>query len=348
MRWLFRWLSRIAFALVLVIAGLLSPLVYIETMCRPLGQTSAYTPLLPVEWQRPEARTLLTYPEWHIVHAYDDYAEVIRTGDPHQFGFLSSIGGFWSSLCALSSASGAHGGFDWTTKQTIYTIGVSFTAELLLKAGYEETLGRVATWVRGDSRAPLDDLSAQQTSDYATFLQQVPWYKWDFTRDAAALDAASTGSFRDSERRFALGFEFRLKAAYARVIDAAVASVGADQLRLRAIVTGMPEAALAALPDVQVIATRDEGVEIEAPRYRAFTRIAETIAAEGGSFVEIAGNDDILFTVITVQPSMPGAIHSFARQGNPGFRHLVMLPVADLADALNALPVGALEHIHDY
>lgn len=347
MRRLFRWLGRIVLALLLVVAGLLSPLVYIETMCRPQGQSAAHTPLLPQEWQRPEGRTLLTYPEWHIVHAYDDYAEVIRTGNPHQFGFLTSITGFWSSLCALSQASGQHGGFDWTTKQTIYTIGVSFTAELLAKAAYEETLGRAATWVRGDTRAPLDDLSAQQASDYATFLQQVPWYKWDFTADAAALYAA-TDAFRDRERRLALGIEYRVKASYARVIAAAVASVGADQLRLRAVVTGMTAEALAALPDVSVVATRPEGVEIEAPRYRAFTKLAQFIAAAGGSFTEIAGNDDILFTAISVKPTMAGAIHSFARQGNPGYRHLVLLPVAGLAAALRALPEGALEHIHDY
>jgi len=49
-RWLFRWLSRIARAFVLVIAGLLSPLVCIETMCRLDGQPSIYTPLLSAEW----------------------------------------------------------------------------------------------------------------------------------------------------------------------------------------------------------------------------------------------------------------------------------------------------------
>ncbi|MGL4237683.1 hypothetical protein [Tabrizicola sp.] len=348
MRFLFRWIKRLVLLLVILIIGLLSPLAYIETMCRPQGEALAYTPLVGPEWHRPEGRTLLTYPEWHIVHAYDDYAEVIRTGEPHQFGFLSSITGFWSSLCSLSQTSGSHGGFDWTTKQTIYTIGVSFTAELLLKAAYEETVGRVATWIRGVEQAPLDDLSARQASDYASFLQQVPWYKWDFTRDAAALDAAATGVWRDRERRFALGIEYRVKAAYAKVIEAAVASVGADQLRLRAVVTGMPEADLSALPDVQVIATRPEGIEIEAPRYCAFTRLAETIARAGGSFVEIAGNDDIMFTVISKEPGQSGEIHSFQRQGNSGIRNLILLPVADLTAALRALPEGALEHIHDY
>ena len=87
---------------------------------------------------------------------------------------------------------------------------------------------------------------------------------------------------------------------------------------------------------------------IEAPRYRAFTRLAEAIAAAGGDFVEIAGNDDILVTVITDQPLTAGAIHSFARQGNPGYRHLVLLRVAALGRTLRGLPRGSLEHVHDY
>ena len=139
-----------------------------------------------------------------------------------------------------------------------------------------------------------------------------------------------------------------VKAAYAKLIAAAVAVVGDDQLRLRAVVTGMTAEALAALPEVTVVETLPEGIVIEAPRYRAFTRLAETIATSGGDFVEIAGNDDILFSIITFQPEAEGSIQSLPRQGNPGYRHLVLLPVAGLAEALRALPEGALEHIHDY
>jgi hypothetical protein len=348
MKALLRWIKRLVLLGVVLILALLSPIAYIETLCRPEGAPVTHNPLVGPDWQRPEGRTLLTYPEWHIVHAYADYAEVIRTGDPHDYGFLSAITGFWSSTCALSKASGPHGGFPWETKQMVYTIGVSFTAELAQKAAYEETLGRLFTTLRGPTHSPLDDLSAKQAADYALFLQQTPWYKWDFTRDAAALDAAATDALRDRERRLALGLEYRAKATYAKVIEAAVAAVGADQLRLRAVVSGVPEATLAVLPDVQVITTLPQGVVIEAPRYRAFTRLAETIAADGGSFVEIAGNDDILFTMITDQPAAEGAVHSVARQGNPDFRHLILIPVSRLADTLRGLPQGALEHIHDY
>jgi hypothetical protein len=346
---LLRWLKRLILLIVLIVIGLLTPVAYVETACRGTAAPDTYTPILPEADRRPESRTLLTYPEWHMVHAYDDYAEVIRTGDPHQFGFLSSIGGFWGSLCDLSKTSASHGGFPWETKQMVYTIGVSFTAEFLLKAAYEETIGRITTLIRGDTRAPLDDLSATQAAAYATFLQQTPWYKWDFTADAAALDAAASPAARDRERALALGIEFRTKAAYARLIEAAVAGVGADKLTMRSIVKDIPPEALAQTPGVTVITTRPEGTEIETPRYRAFTDLAKTLAGQGANFVEIAGNDDILYTAITETPTELGALHRFARQGNPGHRHLMLIKVADLANVLRKGDASVLiEHIHDY
>ncbi|MGR3323232.1 MAG: hypothetical protein ACU0DK_15025, partial [Pseudooceanicola sp.] len=99
MRWL-ALLARVVLSGILVlIIGLASPVVYVETMCRG---TAVPEPSAPLSGEtRPEIRTLLTYPEWHIVHAYDDYAEVIRQGDPHEFSFLKAIGGYWNSLCTL-------------------------------------------------------------------------------------------------------------------------------------------------------------------------------------------------------------------------------------------------------
>lgn len=341
-----RWSKRVVLLMLIGVIGLLSPVAYTETMCRAPVVADTYASILPSFAHRAESRTLLTYPEWHIVHAYDDYAEIIRTENPADFGYLQSIGGFWSSLCSLSKVAGDHGGVDWSTKQMVYTIGISFTAELLLKAGYEETLGRLATWIRGDTRTPLDDLSATQASDYATFLQQVPWYRWDFRGDKAALRMAASPVFRDHERAFALGVEYSVKAAYAGIIGAAVAGMDPDALTMRVIVSGMPEADLARIEGVKVIATRAEGIEIETPRYRAFTDLAKILAAKGAEFIEIAGNDDIMFTVISGQPDMPRALHSFARQGNPGYRHLVLVKVGDLAEILRR--GEAVEHIHDY
>ena len=350
-RFLGRWIARAALALVGLLIVLLIPVGWVETMCRPSAATATYVPLITDPGQqRPESRTLMTYPEWHIVHAYEDYATVIATGDPHQFSYLKSIWGFWDSLCTLSRETGSHGGFDLPTKQMVYTIGVSFTVELGLKAAYEESIGRVFAVMRGSRHSALDDLSALQAAGYAAFLQQTPWYRWDFRTDAEALAAAATPALRDRERAIALGIEFRAKAAYAGVIAAAVAGVGADELTIRSIVAGLSKAKLQAIDGVTILSETPAGTLIETPRYRAFTLILQAIAAKGGQIVEIAGNDDIMFTALSAEPWEEGEIFQMQRQGQEDYRHLLLVKVTALAETLNALPGRGmvLEQIHDY
>ncbi|MGR3501930.1 hypothetical protein [Pseudaestuariivita sp.] len=342
-------LGRLLLAALIFVLILLAPVGYVELACRPQGTPAPQTALVDPEHHRPEARTLLTYPEWHIVHAYDDYAEVIASEDPHDYAYLRGIAGYWTSLCDLTRASGTLGPVDTGTKQMVYVIGVSFTAELLFKALYEETIGRVVTWLRGSERAPLDDLSAKQARAYAQFLQQVPWYRYDFAADADALRVASTGSLRDSERAVALGLEYGAKQAYAGVIEEAVASVGPDALRLRMVVNGVPAADLGALDGVDVITPHARGIEIETPRYRELTGLMLQMSEAGAEFVEIAGNDTILFTAISSAP-IENAMTSLRRQGYGDWRNLILVPVAELAPALrNAEGQGlTIEHIHDY
>ncbi len=349
MRRLWRYLKRLLLGLLVLVLLLLSPIAYIETACRGSVAPSNYVSILPAEYQRAESRTYLTYPEWHIVHAYDDYAKVISTGDPHDYKYIQGITGFWTSLCALSQKSAEHGGFDWTTKQTIYTIGVSFTAELALKGLYEETLGRVATWIRGQDKSSLDRLSAQQAADYAKFLQQIPWYQWDFDRDITQLSAANSRSFRDRERQFALGIEFGFKSAYADVIKSAVASLGPDALTLRMIITDIPVETMEQYEDLLVISDENGQITIETPRYRVLTSLLQQLAVAGADFVEIAGNDGIMLSAIS-NNTQPDALFSFPRQGYLDQRHLISLKVADLAVWLrnNSNSPLRLEHIHDY
>lgn len=349
MKFLWRWLKRLLLAFGAIVIALAAPPVYVEVACR--GDTvdqTAQQPLIAPEWRRAESRTLLTYPEWHIVHAYDDYAAVIAEGEPHDFDYLRAIAGFWSTLCPLTQAAASMGGVTGETKATIYTIGVSFTVELLAKAAYEETFGRLVVLLRGSERAPLDDLSAAQAAEYANFLQQTPWYKWDFTADSETLRQSARGGLRDRERRLALGAEYRAKAAYARVIAAAVAEVGADEPRLRSVLSGLSAQDLSQIEGVTVIGPLGDEFEIETERYRIFTHILERLAINGADIVEIAGNDEILFTALSETPSVEGALYSFPRQGYADFRHLIVIPVADLAARLRDLNGLTLEHVHDY
>ncbi len=292
----------------------------------------------------------MTYPEWHIVHAYEDYAEVIREGDPHEFGYLSSIRGFWSSLCTLSETSHSYGEIDTPTKQMVYVIGVSFSAELALKALYEETIGRLFAGLRGADHAPTDKLSARHASNYAEFLQQVPWYKWRFREDAEELGTVNSDTLRDKERRLALGLEYKAKAAYADVIAQAVAGTGADQLTLRMIVANGSRAKLESYDNVKIIETVKQGIVIETPRYRALTKILQMMSSDGLNFVEIAGNNNILFTAISENGDLDRSIASMQRQGFDDYRHLIVVEVTELAEQLRQLKQSGiiLEHIHDY
>ncbi len=352
-------LIKYAFAgLVIVVIALLAPSAYVEAFCRADPDQAAYQPIIAdKEFQRAEANSYLTYPEWHIVYAYEGLAKVLQTGDEHGFGYASSVAGFWRSFCALNRRANRHGGGDFATRSTVHTIGVSFTLELALKAAYEETIGRLAALVRGDAKSPQDVYAARMAFDYAGFLQQVPWYKYDFDTAVDELWALPADTLRGWERRLALGLEWKAKAAYAGVIASAVATTtGGAQLRIRSVIEGVTGEQLAAIGAVDIITEAGGTAIIETPRYRKFTNIVRTIADLGGRVIEIAGNDDIMVSVIEPQAAAgnalaPGEVISrIGRDGYASNRVLVGVRVADLAAFLNGLEAGGrrLEHIYDY
>lgn len=348
MRVLRRLILWLVIALVAATAALAAPVIWIETRCLP-DVTAA--PAALTEDNRTLSRTLTTYPEWHIVHAYDDYAAVTAHAPPHAFGFARAVRDYWSSLCTLTGATADMGGLDPTTKTTLYVIGVSFTAELAAKAAYEETLGRLFAGLQGTDLSAADRLLARQAADYATFLQQVPWYAWGFDTARAELAALPAATLRDRERQVAVGLEYRAKALYARAIAAAVAATGDDVVRLTLEVTGLPPETLATLPDVQVMGpgAAPGTTRINTPRYRVLTHLLQDMATRGANFSTIAGNDRIMFTALS--PTAPGgALYAAPRQGRDDWRGLYLVPVADLAQRLRDLPGEGitLEHIHDY
>jgi len=336
---------------------LLVPVAYVELGCRGQAVTEPYAPLLTnPDVQRREANTYLTYPEWHIVFAYDGMAQTLATGDEHAFDYVGSIARFWSATCALTRVASRHGGADGGTRSMIHTIGVSFTAELLAKAAYEETVGRAAAWLRGPRKTAQDVVIAGVAKDYAGFLRQTPWYEYPFNRKAHELWAAPVGwSLRGWERRLGIGLEFEAKAAYATVLAGAVAATGAAQLVIRSVVSGLEAAVLGRIPGVTVIGARGDGFEIETPRYDAFTRILADVARRGATIREIAGNDEIMVS-LTVRGDEPADIQHgtvilrIKRDGMPGERLLVNVRMKDLAAFLNTYPLGepGLEHVFDY
>ena len=139
------------------------------------------------------------------------------------------------------------------------------------------------------------------------------------------------------------------------MIAGAVAAGEPAPLVIRTVVGEIDEASLAGLSEVKVVGARAGGVEIETPRYDLFTRILEKIARQGGTIVEIAGNDDIMVTLTvpegsTISVPQGTEIMRMKRSGFAGDRLLVDLKVNHLAALLKARPLGdpGVEHVFDY
>lgn len=155
-----------------------------------------------------------------------------------------------------------------------------------------------------------------------------------------------------------MGAEWRTEAAYARLIGAAAGAMGADELRMRIHVTGLTDEDAAALKDVSVVERTPDGLVFDVPRYRAFTDLARRIARAGGLITEIAGNDEILLTLLAegsaegVEVAVPGA-RILGRVDRPGFaedRLLVITEVDALAPVIMWLEAAdaRLEHVYDH
>jgi len=359
--WLWRRVRRLIkwslITLTLFVVALLVPVAYVEVACRGEEQSQPHRPLVTdPAFQRREASSYLTYPEWHIVFAYDGLAHALKTGDEHAFEYGPSINRFWRSACTLTRVAGEHGGADWSTRSMIHTIGVSFTAEMAAKAAYEETIGRTTAWIRGQGKTPQDVTVATMAADYSRFLRQTPWYEYPFERESAKLWAAPVNqTIRGWERRLGIGLEFKAKAAYARVIAGAVAATGQAQLVNRTIVSGIGAGTLSGIADVKVVGVRQVGIEIETPRYRRFTELLAELARLGGTIRDIAGNDDVMVSLTVPEGASlsvePGSVLlRMKRDGIPGDRVLVNIKVASLAAFLRQHPLGdpGVEHVFDY
>ena len=179
----------------------------------------------------------------------------------------------------------------------------------------------------------------------------------DFDKSTAELwNLPLTDTLRSWERRLALGGEWKAKAAYAKGIAGLVEATGVAKLTIRSVVTGILSSELANFEGVEIIDATPNYVIIETPRYREFTHILEKIILLGGQIVEIAGNDDIMLSVIapneTVQTALKNGkvITRLARDGYSDDWLLVEAKVKNLSSLFQELLQQKLqlEHVYDY
>ena len=337
LRRVLRWGLIATAVLALPLLALAAPVAGTALACR--GEIGEVRTPLWTDAPRETGRTFLAYPEWHIVYAYEDYATALETGAPRDMDWLRQIGGFWSSLCVLMAEADAAGGAASMTS-TVYTIGVSFTAEMALKGAFEESLGAL-TYQPG----PVADLEREMARDYAGFLLQTPWYRYPFQDWISRLEALPLEGWKDRSRRAALGLEWAGKAAWAGVITDLAATMPPDALRMDVALTDMEGIPL---PDGWKQAETTDDVQVfGVDRYRAFTTALLPVLSQGAVPREIAGNDVILVSVLAdelpVVPQDTSEIYRYDRGETT--RVLLRVPVARLGE-LVATGVQ-VEHIYD-
>ena len=343
-----------------LIAGIvLVPMAYIEGGCRaPLPNVTTAPnrpPLLPTADRRPEASTFLTYPEWHVVYEAEAFARHLAAGNPpSSFAYGEQIEQFWTSYCAVNRITHSSPG-SRAAKITIYTIGISYTVELAVKAAYERTIGRLfeatSGWTSADDRH-----GAHVQQRYGAFLHETPWYRFPFGEalkgewqtQEPALHA------RHWERRFALSSEYGVKALYAKAIDVATgATVGRDEPTLRMVVHGDPAVLRAVDPRLKAVASLPGGLTVvEAPRYQQFNDLLAKLSATQVQLVEIAGNGTIFATLILPdRVPVPGPAVLAMPIDRTGWRRVgVAVPAARLLPLMARVRVlgGTVEHVYDY
>jgi len=313
-------------------------------------------------YARREDQTFLTLPEWYIVYSADEYAAFIAENPPSQFPYFRAIGQYWQTYYDVCASTRDAYSFNGGVHLSLSVIGASFTVENILKGFYENTVGRVTEAISSSALTEEDTLAQAVAEEYGDSLHTVPWYEFPFGAKLKGV-WAETGFWgpnviRKWERKIALSLEYGTKSVYGWLIKQGTKGVyGTQDLEILVWAEGAFEEVVQQYPETRISKSiGPEAAIVSLPRYEAFTQIVPKLARQGVRFVEIAGNDEILITVIAPrrQDFVPGAgtvLFDMPILTHPDRKRVVVnVPVPALHRVLNALNSDTLqlEHIYDY
>jgi len=311
---------------------------------------------------RSASQTYLTLPEWYIVYSADELAAFLRDAPPSGFPYFRSVGQFWRIYAHVLGATWRTA--DWGYQLMIAVIGPSFSIEYCVKGLYENTVGRLAEltvpgkWNGGPTVE--DRFATTLAADYAAFMHATPWYEfgfWSRLGDLWALDGPIDATVvRRAERRGALSGELLFKTGWGWAIaESSGQAYDPEAAVIHAWVRKSPVAA-----DQRIVKREDLGPDDELlalPRYEPFTAVVAGLADQGVRFVEIAGNDALLVTLVT-----PAAWHDRDDRGTTlvewpiltdRAKKRVALTVAvprlhEVLPSLAAEPGVTIDHLYDF
>jgi hypothetical protein len=348
--------------------GIAGTIVGVEKSCvshMPTPVVSSDFAITDEGYARLQGDSFLTFPEWYIVHAYNDLAGVTARSSESDFDYLASIRGFWTSLCGATRQASASGPASADQKATNYIIGFSFTAEMALQGAYERTIGALAEWTTSGRKTAEDEFNLTLLREYAAFLYQTPWFRFPFGAKLRQFwrETPFVPSIRAVERRGSLSLQYAARYAYAKLMRF-VAGYDPADLIIRSVVGGLAPSDLETMRDVKVIrevsdTNSTRGVLVETARYAAFdTFVKELGRHANASLLEVAGNHHVLVTIVAPEEAdaklaaIDGvAIFRLPIQSSPGSRRIgIDMPVRSLVKNVKSFEATGyrFEHAYDY
>ena len=298
------------------------------------------TPQTPVADVRPADQTFLTFPEWYLVFSPEEQADFYAHTTSTTFPFTTHTAQIWDSYKIgnnqIKDNFPPNKGYHFM----IWVIGSSASVEYTAKAWYELVVGRLT-----DTTAPVTDedrFNAKFTREYVDFINDLPWYQFDFGKRLGELWSTTSfvgnNIFRKVERRYMLTSELMIKYVYGKLIG-----MGTQQVYDEALLTTV------------VILENDSVLHLS--RYNRFAGAATAIAKQGHSFKEIAGNNSAIMLTVLVDnnasESFDGAEKVFTQliSSDPRWKRVALAcPVSELDKLLLQLDRQnvLVEHVFDY
>lgn len=333
------------------------------TATAPAMASSAYQSPVPPAARRGTEQTLLTFPEWYLVHSPAEYARIVRTEPSHAFPFIAQIGQLWSSYATVTREQ-LHDNYPMNPGYhvMIWVIASSTTVEYALRSIYENTIGRASWLLSGRTLTDEDRYGAQAAQEYVDFIRQQPWYLFDFGTRLRHLwtdvPMWGPGLVRKWERRYALTTEYMVKAAYGKLIEKATRATYTPALMTTDAVADRLPDNWSAPAHVSVLARLPDGrALLSLPRYFDFRLAATSLAQQGIHLTDIAGNTSVILVTVWIKDGTalpPGSGRVLFEQPltTPAQTHRValLMPVSGLSAFLAAATANGLvtEHVYDY
>jgi hypothetical protein len=355
-------------ALVLFIAAFWLKCAFVKPSVGPLHgitrEAGIVAPDIGEKNRRPLEDSYFSYPEWYIVWSYEERAQYLPKNLPSGFPYFASIAQYWRSYCFICGLTQSRHQFNFGDHLSSMVLGGSFALEYSIRGAYEQTIGRLSEWTSSHELVEEDAYSARVAREYADFVYVRPFYEFHFGHALVQLwketPLWSKHPIRKWERKFILSVDYGIEAVYAHaMLFASHMTYGAESDETYTWIENAPGTLFQEFPRIKnVKQLSPQSFVVSIPRYQEFTDVAVQLAKRGVHFAQVAGNDEIMLTIVAPKnwgydlSTSDGSLlftESFLTQ--PDVKRIALeCPVRSLHSVLNSLSTRGIkiEHIYDY